>query len=199
MNTRVIELEASVHQKVQKLLPWAVLDKLHEGEDRLVEEHCAMCAQCRDDLAWQRKLQSVQPAAGASPDMEGALARLMPQLAPRPAANDGRWMRWALAAQLLVIAGLAARLFAPVDEFRLLGAADATGGANLMIVLRPAASEARLRALLRENGARVVGGPTEANAWLLKVEPPRLARALAAMRADGAVELAEPLQAGGAK
>lgn len=198
MNIRVIELEASVHQKVQKLLPWAVLDKLHEGERKLVDEHCAMCAQCRDDLAWQRKLQSVQPAAGASPDMEASLARLLPQLEPRQGAQGAGWMRWALAAQLLLIAGLSARLLVPADEFQLLGA-NAADGANLVVVFRSETSEGRLRALLRANGAKVVDGPTEANAWLLKVEAPRLPAALAAMRADGAVELAEPLQAGGPK
>lgn len=198
MNTKVIELEASSHQKVQKLLPWAVLGKLHEGEQKLVEEHCAVCAQCRDDLAWQHKLQGVQPAASATPDMEAALARLMPQLEPRPAARAGNWMRWALAAQLLVIAGLSFKLAAPGDEFRLLGA-QATAGANLLVVFRPEISEGKLRALLRTHGAQVVGGPTEANAWMLKVEPPRLTAALAAMRADGAVELAEPLQDSGAQ
>lgn len=193
MSASIVELEGTVHQRVQKLLPWAVLGRLPETEQRLVEEHAAACAECRAELAWQHKLQSVQPAAGAAPDMDAALARLMPRIEPRarPAAN---WMRWAMAAQLLVIAGLGARLVLPSEPgYRLLGAAAPS--ANMVVVFRPDTSESRLRSILQAQGASVVGGPTAAKAWLLNVPDARLGGAVSALRADSAVEMAEPLQA----
>lgn len=202
MNARIVELDASVHQKVQKLLPWLVTGRLGAEEAQIAEAHLAGCAQCRDDLAWQRKLQSVQPAAAAAPDMEAALARLLPRLdaqprapAGRPAANDGRWWPWALAAQLLVIVGLGGALLARQEPaYRLLGA-PGVGAANLVVVFRPDTSEARLRALLQAQGAHVVDGPTVTRAWVLQVPSARLQGAVATLRADGAVELAEALAA----
>lgn len=194
MSASVVELEGTVHQRVQKLLPWAVLGRLPETEQRLVEEHAAACADCRDDLAWQHKLQSVQPAAGAAPDMDAALARLMPKIEPRARAAGSNWMRWAMAAQVLVIAGLGARLMLPSEPgYRLLGAA--APGANMVVVFRPDTSESRLRGILQAQGASVVGGPTAAKAWLLNVPDARLGSAVVALRADAAVEMAEPLQA----
>ena len=195
MNAHVVELEGSVHQRVQKLLPWVLTGQLADTEEKLVQEHVAGCPQCSEDLAWQRKLRAVQPAAGASPDMEGALARLMPQLETRDKAANGPWMRWALAAQLLVIAGLGAQLaMHETPEYRLLGAQGAAS-ANLVVVFKPETTEVQLRGVLKSNFATVVGGPTSTNAWLVSVPPPGLDDALANLRGSAAVSLAEPLQA----
>lgn len=195
MKAHVVELEGSVHHRVQKLLPWMVTGQLADTEETLVQEHVAACQQCSEDLAWQRKLRAVQPAAGASPDMEGALARLMPRIETRDRAANGPWMRWALAAQLLVIAGLGAQLtMQDTPEYRLLGAQGAAS-ANLVVVFKPETTEEQLRGVLKSNSATVVGGPTSTNAWLLSVPPPGLDDALVNMRASAAVSLAEPLQA----
>lgn len=199
MNARIVELDASVHQKVQKLLPWIVTGRLASAEQELADAHLTTCAQCREDLAWQRKLQAVQPAAGAAPDMEAALARLLPQLdtQPRPAANDRRWWPWAMAAQALVIVGLGGALLSRQEPaYRLLGAPGVGAGtANLVVVFRPETSEGRVRALLQAQGARVVDGPTVTRAWVLQVAPARINGTVTTLRADSAVELAEPLAA----
>jgi hypothetical protein len=196
MSANILELEGTVHQRVQKLLPWAVLGRLPETDMRLVQEHSAACADCRDDLAWQQRLQAVQPAAGAVPDMDAALARLLPQLETRPKAANGAWMRWALAAQVLLIAGLGAKVLMPAEPaYRLLGAGAGAAQANMVVVFRPETSEGRLRAILQAQGASVVGGPTAAKAWLLNVPASQVRGALAALRSDQAVEMAEPLQA----
>ena len=206
MNAHIFELDASVHQKVQKLLPWAVLDKLPEDEQTMVAEHVAICAQCREELEWQRELQAVQPSAGATPDMEGALARLTLRLDEfKPVANQARWMRWAMAAQLLVIAGLGAGLAAQSmrepQVYRLLGVAPAasTAESHLVVIFQPSASEQQMRLALQVSGARVVDGPTEANAWLLRVPAVSQQASLSALRASSAVQMAEPLQTGGPK
>ncbi|MES2898073.1 MAG: zf-HC2 domain-containing protein [Pseudomonadota bacterium] len=194
MNASVIELEGSVHQRVQKLLPWLAVGQLADTEEKLVREHIDVCQECREDLAWQRKLRMVQPAAGAAPDMEGALARLLPELEPRARAANAGWMRWALAAQLLLIAGLGARLaMQPEPQYRLLGAPEVLAP-NMVVVFRADASERELRTVLRANGATVVRGPTATNAWLLNVAPAGLGQALTNIRASEAVTMAEPLQ-----
>ena len=194
MNADIVELEVSVHHRVAKLLPWAVLGTLPAAERRLVDEHLAVCAECRAELEWERKLQAVQPAAGATPDMEAALASLAPRLEsePRRQAGGARWMQWALAAQLLVIAGLGGQLLRQHDDYRLLGGA-AAGAGNLVVVFRPETSERQLRTILQDNGARVVGGPTVTNAWVLEVPPAHLGSAVTRLRGEAAVQLAEPL------
>ncbi|MES2296565.1 MAG: zf-HC2 domain-containing protein [Pseudomonadota bacterium] len=206
MNADVVELETSIHQKVQKLLPWAP-ERLRADERAFVERHLATCPQCQQDLDWQRRLQSIGPAPGAMPDMERALAKLLPRLetrasGPRRAMSqmaarlfDGApgWTRWALAAQLVAIVGLSGALLRPGDSYRLLGAQAAP--ANLVVMFQPAASEQQLRAILEQNGARVVDGPTVTNAWLLSVAPARRDAALAALRAHAQVQMAEPLTA----
>lgn len=202
MKAEIVDLDASVHQRVQKLLGFA--GTLSGAELALVERHSAECAQCEADLAWMHKLGAVHPAAGAAPDMEMALARLKSQLEPRGerAAGAGRWMAakwmaWALAAQVLVIAGLGAVLIGrqPAADYRVLGAAqDAAPRANLLVMFQPGVSEPQLRAILRGQEAQVVGGPTETGAWLLRVAPGRIQAAAEALRHDPAVRMAESLE-----
>lgn len=197
MSGTIVELESSVHQRVQKLL--AFEDTL-DGPDRaLVRQHAAACQQCREDLAFQRRLKAVQPEAGAVPDMDDALARLMPMLEPaaqvpgrRRAAN---WLAWAVAAQFLIIAGLAWERARQPEEFRLLGgAASQAPAANLVVQFDAQARERDVQAILSSQGARVVGGPTVTQAWLLHVAPERIDATLRALRADPRVSMAEPLQ-----
>ncbi|TFW10678.1 hypothetical protein E4L96_22945 [Massilia arenosa] len=202
MKAEIVDLDASVHQRVQKLLGFA--GTLSGAELALVERHSAECAQCEADLAWMHKLGAVQPAAGAAPDMETALARLESQLGPRAerAAGAGRWMApkwmtWALAAQMLVIAGLGVVLVGqqPAQDYRVLGAAQrAAPQANLLVMFQPGVSEPQLRMILRGQEAQVVGGPTEAGAWLLRVAPGRTQAAGEALRHNAAVRMAESLE-----
>lgn len=196
MSGTIVELEASVHHRVQKLL--AFEDTLGGAERELVELHAAGCQQCRDDLAWQRKLKAVHPAAGPVPDMDAGYASLLPQLDAQPETRHrGRgWMAWALAAQLLIIAGLGVQLNRQQEEYHLLGSTAATGAgaANLIVQFADGSSERQVQAILRLHGARVVDGPTITNAWLLRVDPARLDATVRILRADPAVSVAEPLQ-----
>lgn len=163
-------------------------------------------------------------AAAAELNVERALAALLPRLdtpapvpkpaptlAPAPtsaptsaparswwrrvAANDASWLRWALAAQFIVIAGLALLLARPVTDdgaYHVLGAGAASG--NLVVMFKPETAERDLRRILQANGAHVVDGPTVTDAYLLSVPDPRTARAR--LRAEPAVVLAETLDGG---
>jgi hypothetical protein len=192
MKADIVELETSVHQKVQKLLSFS--GRLSSAEQDLVDHHLETCAQCREERDWEAKVRAISPEAGAAPDMEAALARLMPRVTPRP-RRSANWMVWALAAQLLVIAGLGVTLYQQDDGYRLLGAA-APAEANLVVMFREGASERQVQTVLKAQNARVVGGPTDANAWLVRAPARNIEQVAADLRADPAVELAEPLAPG---
>jgi hypothetical protein len=111
------------------------------------------------------------------------------------AANDRTWLRAAVAFQFCAIAVLAALLARPSaqpDSYRVLGAAGANGMARVVVTFRPDTPEAELRRIVRASGARIVGGPTVTDAWLVGADG-RLDPVLARLRAEPAVTLAEPL------
>jgi hypothetical protein len=108
------------------------------------------------------------------------------------------WLRAAVAFQFGAIAVLAALLARPSGQpdspasYRVLGAAGANGMARVVVTFRPDTPEAELRRIVRASGARIVGGPTVTDAWLVGADG-QLAPVLARLRAEPAVTLAEPL------
>jgi anti-sigma factor RsiW len=203
------------HAEAQDALPWLANGTLAGAELERVQAHVETCARCRADLALLRTVHAAGPAPDLDFDPDRALARLMPQLdaAPAPAqeppgllqrwrnrlaANDGTWLRAAVAAQFCAIAVLAALLARPgarpvaADDYRVLGAAGANGMARVVVTFRPDTPEAELRRIVRASGARIVGGPTVTDAWLVGADG-RLDPVLARLRAEPAVTLAEPL------
>ena len=59
MKAEIVELETSVHQKVQKLLSFH--GRLAAAEQDLVDRHLESCAQCRDERAWEDRLRAIPP------------------------------------------------------------------------------------------------------------------------------------------
>jgi len=234
MNGRIFRMDIPAHQAVQELLPWDASEQLAPDETQRVREHLQTCAQCRQDLEWERDMRAEAAASDALPpgvDMESALARLMPALgaqehaapvmvtatsatpeaapiaagAPQrvswwrtASANQPSWLRWTVAAQWVLIIGLGALLLRPDTDpapYRVLGSA-VSSGANLVVIFQPNTSERELRHILQAQGARVVDGPTVTDAYLLHVPPATRERALAALHAEPAVQLAEALDGG---
>jgi len=123
MNGRIFKLDIPAHQAVQELLPWFATAQLNEEDSARVEAHLQGCAQCQQDLQWERNMRaSFAAAAGASGaeaspsailDADRALARLLPQLGAQepamsaapahtghaPAAEPLSWWRKAAANQ----------------------------------------------------------------------------------------------------
>jgi len=97
-----------------------------------------------------------------------------------------------------VIAAMSTDLGAP---YRTLGAADSAGPAtaSLVVVFDPSTTELDLRRMVRAVGARIVDGPTQANAYLLDVPPEATEQALRNLKAERRVVLVEPLAAGRAR
>lgn len=199
---------AATHQTVQPLLPWLLAGTLDSAEQAMVEQHVQGCAQCQADLAWQRRLRSAAPAPEGAFDADRALAQLLPRLGPqtprvgvlerwrKAAAANNAWLKWAAAAQLAAIAVLALQLADHADaDYRALGAAAHADG-NAVVMFRPETTERDMRRILQASGARVVDGPTVTDAYVLALPPAQADAALARMRAERAVTLAQPLAAG---
>ncbi|WP_341677488.1 zf-HC2 domain-containing protein [Niveibacterium sp. SC-1] len=207
---RVVHLDAKTHRSVQALLPWYAREALDEAERQRVETHLAACAHCQAELDWERRLQAAHaelPAAAG--DVEAGLAALHARLDAGPdrlaawRARLARWgaawrtgppvWRWALAVQAVLIVCLAATLLRPSDAptYRALGnASHGVVAGDALVMFDADLSEARLRALLQESGARVVDGPTVAGAYVVRLSDPQ---ALARLQGQPGVRMAQAL------
>lgn len=189
MSGIVVELEASEHQKVEKMLPWLLADALSESELGLLRTHLAECRQCQADLAWQRELLHVgEPPPFAETDVERAFQAFGRRL------EDSRAPPWswprrrppglaaALALQTILVALFAVALGHASGEV-------ADEARRLRVSFRPATPETELRRILLAHGARIVDGPSASGAYLLQL-PDRDA-ALHTLRRESAVLHAE--------
>jgi hypothetical protein len=95
---------------------------------------------------------------------------------------------------IVLLAALLARPDGAGEAYRALGAVAAAQG-QAVVVFRPETPERELRRIVRASGARIVDGPTVTDAWVVGIDPARVAPLLARLRAEPAVLLAEPLSA----
>lgn len=203
MNSHVATPDPLVHQAVQQMLPWLLAGTLEPAELAIAEPHLRDCAECRADLAWQRRLRAAAPAADDAFDADRAFAQLLPRLGPqeprigvlarwrRAAAANDAWLRWTALAELAAIGVLSFMLASPAPDYRAMGAPAADG--NAVVVFRPDTSERDMRRILKAAGARVVDGPTVTDAYVLALPAAQANATLARLRAEPAVTLAQPL------
>jgi len=210
MTDRVIRIDAAAHKVADALLPWLVNETLEGDELAFVRRHLDECPDCRQEVEWLRELHAACIAGEAMPGASAAFRNLRRALeAPsegrdsiarlrRPLGRTRRWWQWALAAEFAVILVLGGLLLTGTDGpalYRTLGAGDtgkpATG--SLVVVFDPATSQAEVRRILRSAGARIVDGPTQANAYVLEVPVGQAGQAAQAIKAERAALLIEPL------
>jgi hypothetical protein len=224
MTGRIIPMPGEAHRDVQSLLPWYLAGGLNETERALVEAHVSHCAECQADLRDEPRLAAAiadLPMAAAAPTVEHgwsqisrALEQEPPRRAPfaawiarrvarrpRPIHSSGvatPWLGWALAGQFGLVLVLSLALFrtAPPARYHALGAAPASAEANVVVIFRPQTAEQDFRAILRSNDARLVDGPTVADAYLLHVASADRAKVLARLRRQPQIVLAEPVDSG---
>lgn len=203
----IIHLRQNPHEEVQELLPWLVNGTLTKSEVEQVEAHLAECAECRAELVAERKLAA---AIESSPvDTEGAWERMeerldvraTPQI--RPAA--GFWSRrvplgWAVASPLAAAAAAALVMVNVLPsrtpeqaQYRALGGAQLALGANLIVQFQAGTRVADMQAALQGVDARLVDGPTDAGAYLLRVDGGKRELALKQLRDNQVIALAEPI------
>ena len=204
MNSHAATPDPRIHQAVQQMLPWLLAGTLDPAELAIAEPHLRECAECRADLAWQRKLRAATRAADDAFDADRAFAQLLPRLGPqaprfgvparwrRAAAANGAWLRWTAVAELAAIGVLSLMLARPAPGYRALGAPGALDG-NAVVVFRPDTTEREMRRILTAAGARVVDGPTAMDAYVLALPATQPGATLLQLRAEPAVTLAQPL------
>ena len=115
--------------------------------------------------------------------------------AARPKSSGAAWLHWAVAAQFCLILFLGAQVWRTPQPsaYKALGSAPAAAAANVVVVFRPETPEKDLRGILRATNARLVDGPTAADAYLIHVPPAARAAALVRLRKQAQVMLAEPV------
>jgi anti-sigma factor RsiW len=208
MMARVLSLDSEEHRRTQELLPWFLNETLDADEAAGVAAHLEHCARCQADAAAQAALRAIAVDEGQPDSLDRDWAavrvRLDPQreqarrsFAPRPWWRHGLQLAAGIqAAVILLLAVVLVGVSLPSREpYRALGATVSDPEANALIVFRADASEKDMREALRGAGARIVGGPTASNAYLLHLSDPR-ARTLASLRAQPAVARAESLLGG---
>lgn len=220
MSGRIIPLHGDLHEEISALLPWYVTGRLDDDERARVEAHLKTCPQCQSDVAAECKLQAVVAdlSVNGIEDADDGWTRLQSQVKARPQRlvtrrlvqqwrGSAPWLRWAAAAQLaaLVVGGGGALWWqvrqAPKAEpavYHALGSAPETPAGNVVVVFRPDITERDLRQTLRDSHARLVDGPTAADAYILHVAPKDRDATLATLRNRPAIVLAEPIDADGA-
>ena len=211
MKARILPLDTDEHHDVQSLLPWFVTGTLEVPQADRVEAHLAHCARCQADLAWQRRFRDAPVEIVPVRDVEAGWTALRRQLAPGPeagaasAAPPPRGRPWVPSFALgipLVLASAMAGVWIgttrPAEPYATLGNGAAIAPANALVVFRPDATETEIRSALRIGDARLVGGPTVTDAYLVRV-PDVKAERLARLRAQPAVVRVESLEGDAAR
>jgi anti-sigma factor RsiW len=223
MTGQIIPLHGDEHHEAQLLLPWFANGSLAPQEHARVRAHVATCPECQADLTLERRLDvavAELPVEAAEPHWNELRARLPPvrrksatrtavdvDLGPLVAGPLSGWrvgprtLGWAVAAQFVMLLLLGSVLVmrppAQPATYQALGAAPAPAMGNLVVIFRPETRERDLRAILNASGARLVDGPTAADAYVLHVPPAQRADILLKLRARPEIVLAEPIDAGG--
>ena len=198
--SNVIPLHGDPHQMTQELLPWYANGTLDLGEQRLVEDHLANCAECRAELESETRRARAFVVLSDDPV---ALPVPTPPVTTR-ATPPTRFSvtRFALiaASQVAIIGGSLALYSAfdhPADaEYHALSSQVATPApGNVIVIFRPDVTEQVLRATLHAAQARIVDGPTAADAYVLSIAPAKLGQTVTMLRARPDVVLAQPIGA----
>jgi len=204
---------SEAHRDAQELLAWYVTGKLEADEHARVGAHLSGCADCQRDLAFQRKLEA--GIAAMPVDVEQGWSRLrdlaeaeeIPAPAPRGlrfGREQAGYLGWGIAASLAVALGATLMPTAATQlaqntsadgAYHALGAAPTAAPGNMIVIFRPDVTEAEMRGALRAADARLVDGPTAADAYVLSTPAAKRTAALALLKARHEIVLAEPMDA----
>ena len=212
------------HDEVEALLPWFVNGTLEADERARVLHHLDECALCRNEVEALEEFRAEYAIDAPPRDSKAAFARLAATLGAVPpwhvrarralraawqarwhslARSSLRWLPWAAASQLVLIGTIGVLLVLLADgeralPYRTLSVPEAAPAPAGSVVVRfdPQTSEDELRRIVRAANARIVDGPTAADAYVLEVPNGDPATAVQALRAQRGVVLAEPLRSG---
>jgi hypothetical protein len=196
----------NAHAQAEELLPWYSTGQLDEKDQALVEKHLASCVACQRQLRFDERmideLQSLDPQVDSGwSRLRGRIERDVRRPAALPQAFGGAWNLLrrpavaTLAAAQLAFVVLAGGVFLSLSrpDYHALGSATQPPPGNVIVIFRADATQKDILDALRSSGASLVGGPTSADAYLLRVPPERRAAALASLQAHQDVQMAQPI------
>jgi anti-sigma factor RsiW len=199
-------INSEPHDEAEELLPWYATGQLDPADRVRVEAHLSSCADCRQQLALERRL--VREFRAITPEMESGWSRLRARMASpvviRPKQPSVLEQFWALVSRPAV-AGLAAAQLAFVvvsgsvllslsrPVYHTLGSAAPPAAANVIVMFRPEATVQDVAQTLKSVRASIVDGPTDANAYLLHVAPQQRQSALSRLQSNDQVQMAQPI------
>jgi hypothetical protein len=202
----IIRLRGSPHDEVRELLPWFINGTLVPDERERVEAHLAECAECSADVEEERRLASQIASLPLDADSgwEAMERRIAAESAPRVRPPSGMWRKrvpvgWAVASPFAAAAAVALVFVnvmqaQPVQpQYRALGAADMAQTANLVVQFEPDTRARDMQAALADVNARLVDGPTDTGAYMIRVDQSKREIALKRLRDNQAIALAEPI------
>ena len=198
------------HRRAWDVIPWVVNGSASVSEQRLIDEHVQVCADCRLELARQRRLQSaVAQEVNPVTDVDAGLKRLFKRIDEstdhRIAATPGGGLarrgwhgmavinHWLVAAVVVEAMGLSALGVALVlrgasePEYQTLTeAAAAPKRATILIVPAPSMRIDELQRQLHALNLPVVSGPNAVGAYELapKDDQPAHEPQISSLRAD---------------
>lgn len=194
------------HEQAEELLPWYATGQLNDSDRALVERHLTACAECQKQLRFEQRM--IEEFQGFAPEVDSGWARLRARIEPgqrwqpaRPGVMRGAWdllrrpaVATLAAAQLafVVLAG-GAFLSLSKPEYRALSSSTPPAAGNVIVIFRSDATQEDVLDALRASGASLIGGPTSADAYLLRVPANRRAAAVARLQADDDVQMAQPI------
>lgn len=200
-------IQPSAHDEAEELLPWYATGQLDAADRAQVERHLISCADCRRELAVERRM--IEEFKALAPEVDSSWERLRAQIEPRRRAPRRRLAEvaaelWgvlsrpavaALAVAQLAVLAFAAWLVPLVNQpaYRALGSSPAPQAANMLVIFRPDATEEDIRTALRASSASLVGGPTSAGAYLLHVRADGRPAALTKLQSNENIEMAQPI------
>jgi hypothetical protein len=187
---------SSAHRQTWDLIPWIVNGSAPESERLAVQAHLEGCADCRQELEFQRQLQAAMtvqstPEIDIRDSWQRLRSRLDASVRPEVAARSGQrrartvgkaWMPWLVAAMVVQAIGLGALGAAwwsrpmasasmpagAASAYRTLSAPEAgVPAATIRVVFAPDVSVAQLQAVLAAARLQVRAGPSEVGVWTL--------------------------------
>lgn len=191
------------HDEAEELLPWYAAAQLGPEDRLLVEQHLSSCAECRSQLAVERRL--IHEFRARDPQVEAGWARLRARIEPRHAERKLAAQRpWSFARHPAVamlaaaqfaffVLGAGLLLWLSRPTYHALGSPPRSPTADVIVMFQADATVDDVKATLKAANASIVGGPTSADAYLLHVPERQRDRSLARLRADNDVEMAEPI------
>lgn len=202
---KVIRLPRDPHRETQLLLPWYAAGRLDATERARVESHLRACGRCRSELASEHRLSVEVASLPLDADLGwAAMRRRIDASSLSDRARRRRngllraavpWLGWTAAACVtLVLVGDILTTRPTSGAYHTLSApAPATPAGNVIVVFRPDATEATIAHVLSASHARIVDGPTGADAYVLRLPKAERDGGVVWLQSQKAIEMAEPI------